>query len=301
MNMTLAQWIPLWLENYKRGTMKSKSYHQYELLIALLPDELTGAPLDAIRPLTLQGFLNRFAEGYSKSYVDKMTGMLRALFTVAVDNGECRANPAAHLKKPPAREKERAAYTLSETVLILQYCVEFPSRIATAVMLMLTTGLRRGEVIGLKWSDFDGASLRIARGAYNDRGRMTAHDGVAKTASSLRDVPLMPEVAHHLAALPRCGEYIFATRNGTMLNDRNFSRDYDRLLRKIQQAEPTVRRLSPHCCRHTFATQLLNSGTDLRIVQTLLGHSDIKTTARYTHPDFQAKQAAITALNTRLT
>ena len=46
MNMTLAQWIPLWLENYKRGTMKSKSYHQYELLIALLPDELTGAPLD---------------------------------------------------------------------------------------------------------------------------------------------------------------------------------------------------------------------------------------------------------------
>ncbi len=294
MSMTLGEWIPLWLDNYKRGTIKWNSFHQLVLLERLISEELKSMQLSEIRPMHLQGFLNRFALQYSKSYVDKMTGMLRALFVTACENSVCSCNPALHLKKPVASEKMRNVFLLEEVQLILDYCIaQRDSRIAVIVMLLLTTGLRRGEVIGLKWDDFDGSSLHIRRAAYNDHGKMVVQDGLAKTLSSLRDVPLLPEVSCRISVLPHHGEYIFGTKTGNLMNARNFSRDYERFFKQLREAEPDVRYLSPHCCRHTYATLMLSSGSNLRVVQSLLGHSDIKTTARYTHPDFKAKQDAL--------
>ena len=74
---------------------------------------------------------------------------------------------------------------------------------------------------------------------------------------------------------------------------RNFTRDYDAFFRHLREAEPSVRHLSPHCCRHTFATLTREAGTDLRVVQELLGHTDIKTTARYSHADMNSMETAV--------
>lgn len=57
-----------------------------------------------------------------------------------------------------------------------------------------------------------------------------------------------------------------------------------------------MRHLSPHCCRHTFATLTREVGTDLRVVQELLGHTDIKTTARYSHADMNSMETAVQSL-----
>ena len=84
------------------------------------------------------------------------------------------------------------------------------------------------------------------------------------------------------------------------MNPRNFSRDYDRFFHQLREAEPDVRRLSPHCCRHTFATLSLASGANLRTVQQLLGHTNIGTTARYTHPDLLSMRQAVTGLKSAL-
>lgn len=93
------------------------------------------------------------------------------------------------------------------------------------------------------------------------------------------------------------GEFLFGTKNGTLLHPRNFTRDYDKFFRDLREAEPDVRRLSPHSCRHTFGTLTREAGADIRVVQELLGHTDIKTTARYSHVYLGEMNTAIRKLH----
>lgn len=300
--MTLSEWITLWLQSYKKGTIKEKSYHQFELLERRIPEELISMPLGDIRPLHLQRFINGFAATASKSYVDKMRTFINALFTDAIDNGLISQNPAKRMKTPRVIEKPRKSFTAEEVKTIVQYALDYPSRrTAVSVLLLLFTGLRRGELLGLQWTDIQGNVLTVNRAVFVERGKPCVREHEAKTAKSLRSVPLLPELAHLIGTLPHNGNYIFGTASGSLMCPRNFSRDYMRFFELLREAEPTVRYLSPHSCRHTFATLSLLSGADLRIVQELLGHTDIKTTARYTHPDFEAMRSAVNGLKASVT
>ena len=292
--MTLGEWIHLWLVSYKLGTIKDTSYHQLELLVRLIPVELLNKPVAEILPLELQAFFNRFGQSASKSYMDKMRVLIGAVFADAVDNGLCERSPTSRLKIPKIAEKPRKSYSKEQVIKIIDYAMSCDcSRIAVAVMLLLLSGLRRGELLGLKWTDIDGCSLKVNRSVFMENGKPVVVENVAKTASSLRVVPLVPELLPYIYALPKHGEFIFGTQNGTIWHPRNFNRDYNRFFLRLREVYPEVERLSPHCCRHTFATVVLSSCSDIRIVQSLLGHTDIKTTSRYTHPDYGSMECAI--------
>lgn len=300
-SMTLNEWIPIWLNAYKKGTMRDSSFHQLELLERLIPENIKARPLAEIRPLELQAFFNSFAETASKSYMDKMRVMLNGLFTEAIDNELCSKNPMRKVKIPHITERQREAFSVPEVKIILQYGMDYTSRrTAVAIMTLLLTGLRRGELLGLKWSDLTESTLTVNRAVYLKNGKPYVEEHQAKTAASLRTVPLIPELSHLIHTLPRRGEFIFGTRTGKLLHPRNFSRDYDRFFQQLREEEPDVKHLSPHCCRHTFATLSLAAGGDIRTVQELLGHTDIKTTARYTHPDINTMRQVVTGLRESL-
>lgn len=300
-NITLGEWILIWMASYKRGTIKGTSYHQLELLARLIPDELKDMSLADIRPMQIQEFYNSFGLTASKSYMDKMRVMVNALFLEAVENGLCDKNPTRRLKAPRIPEKPREAYTVEEVKRILNYSMSCDnSRIATAVMLLLLTGLRRGELLVLQWGDISKHTLTVNRSVFLENCIPTVIEHQAKTAASLRTIPLLPELEYRIQALPKHGPFIFSTRMGTLWHPRNFSRDYDRFFQQLREAEPSVRCLPPHSCRHTFATLALYSGSDIRVVQRLLGHTDIKTTSRYTHPDMSAMAQAVYGLRDAL-
>ena len=251
-----------------------------------------------IKPMHLQEFVNAFGCTASKSYMDKMHVMLNGLFTAAVDNELCEKNPAARLKYPRIKEQPRETFTKEEVQKILAFAMVYDKqRIGVAVMTLLLTGLRRGELLGLKETDITDNTLSVNRAVYleNHRARVIEHE--AKTESSLRTVPLLPELSYRLHHLPHKGEFLFSTKSGTLLHPRNFTRDYDAFFVQLREAEPSVRRLSPHCCRHTFATLTRESGADIRVVQELLGHADIKTTARYSHTYLDEMDAAVKKLH----
>lgn len=69
--MTLREWSTQWLTTYKLGTIKQKSYHQLELLLRHIPEDLMAKEPSDIKPLHLQSFVNQFSQGASKSYMDK--------------------------------------------------------------------------------------------------------------------------------------------------------------------------------------------------------------------------------------
>lgn len=292
--MTLGQWIPEYLAAYKRNTIRPDSYYTLELVAGKIPQELKDMELSVILPMHLQRFVNDFGLTASKSYMDKLHVMLNALFVTAMDNDLCTKNPVSRVKFPRIKEQPREAFTLEEVCKILNFAMCYErKRIAVAVMTLLLTGLRRGELLGLKDSDIVGNTLTVNRAVYleNHKACVTEHE--AKTESSIRPVPLLPELAYRLRTLPHKGEFLFSTKNGTLLHPRNFTRDYDAFFRQLREAEPSVRHLPPHCCRHTFATLTREAGTDLRVVQELLGHADIKTTARYSHADMNSMNAAV--------
>ena len=244
--LTLGDWLPVWLASYKKGTMKETSFHQLELLSRLIPAHIMACPLPDIRPLDLQAFFNAFAGTASKSYMDKMRFMLNALFTEAIDNDLCGKNPMRKVKIPRVQEQTRESFTFEEIKIILSYAMGYSNaRIAAAIITLLLTGLRRGELLGLKWSDLTNNTLTVNRAVYLEHGSPRVEEHRAKTLASLRTIPLLPEVSYKLHTLPRVGEFIFCTRNGTLIHPRNFSRDYNTFFRHLWEDEPDVRRLSP--------------------------------------------------------
>ena len=299
--MTLREWIPTWMEAYKLGMIKERSYHQIKLLARKFPEDLMDMELAEIKPMHLQAFVNKFSIDASKSYMDKMRVLLHGLFSDALDNGYIDRDPSAKLRFPLVIEKPRESFTEDEARKIVAFAMRYPyRRIAVAVVTLLLTGMRRGELLGLKWDDIIDDELSVRRGVFQVGGKAMAEDFKAKTSRSLRTLPMMPEVAYLIRTLPRNGEYVFGTKADTLWNPRNFSRDYGKFFAALREEYPEVRNLSPHCCRHSFATLTLTSGADVRIVQQLLGHSDINTTARYTHPDMNTMQKAVSGMKNSL-
>lgn len=292
--MTLGEWVPQYLDAYKRGTIKDDSFYTLQLVVRHIPQELIDMDMDLIKPMHLQKFYNEFAKTASKSYMDKMRVLINALYTTALDNELCTKNPTKHLKIPQVREKPREAFTIEEVRLILNFAMTYENqRIALGIMTLLLTGIRRGELLGLKPEDITDSFLTINRTVYLSNHKACIAEHAAKTEKSLRTVPLLPELAYRLQTMPHKGEFLFSTKNGTVLHPRNFTRDYNTFFKHLRDAEPSVRCLSPHCCRHTFATLTRESGADIRVVQELLGHTDIKTTARYSHANMGCMQNAV--------
>lgn len=299
--MTLAEWIPLYLDYYKRDTVKENSFYMLELLVKHIPAELMENSLDDILPMHIQRFYNAFAKEFSKSYMDKMRVLINALFDTAVDNGFCTKNPIGRVKIPHIRETPRESFTLEEVKMILDFASHYENqRTGVGIMTLLLTGIRRGELLGLKSEDITDTTLTINRAVFLTRNKACVEEHEAKTEHSLRTVPLLPELAYRLQKLPHKGDFLFSTKNGTLLHPRNFSRDYDKFFQRLRDAEPSVRYLPPHCCRHTFATLVREAGADLRVVQELLGHTDIKTTARYSHANLNDMRGAVQNLRSSI-
>ena len=310
---TVGVWMDEWFENYAKVKVRPSSHQTYRGYIDNhIKPNIGKAPLEKLTSLELQKFYKKLltggrverveskhqAKGLSPKTVRNIHQIIASAMKLAKEQRLITTDPTEGCALPKLEHKEMKTLPVEQLASFLREAKD--SGVFEMYYVELATGLRRGELLGLKWSDLTNNTLTVNRAVYLEHGSPRVEEHRAKTLASLRTIPLLPEVSYKLHTLPRVGEFIFCTRNGTLIHPRNFSRDYNTFFRHLWEDEPDVRRLSPHCCRHTFATLSLASGADIRTVQAMLGHTDIKTTSRYTHPDLAMMAQYVYNLRDRL-
>lgn len=232
--------------------------------------------LDADRGVLFDYLAARHAAGMQPRSGARLTSTLKQFGAWLVEQGLRADHPAADLAAPKLPRALPKALTESEVEALLQAPdLDTPLGLRDKAMLELlyATGLRVSELCSLR-----GEQLSLAQGVLRVRGK----------GSKERLVPLGDEAQHWVerylrAARPlihaRPEPALFITQRGEPMTRQGFW-----LLVKRYAIIAGVRgHLSPHTLRHSFATHLLNHGADLRVVQLLLGHSDLSTTQIYTH------------------
>jgi len=305
-NMALGAWGIEWLETYKKDTVAPHTYTGYEYLMRHITESSIGRmPLTDVKPVHVKKFLSG-KKNTSHSTITKLKAFLYAIFECGIDNDLCIKNPARNVKPPSVAQGEKDAFTDLEISTILEYAATEEGKwFKLAINTLLYTGLRRGELLGLMWDDIDlnNSVLRLRRSVAFGEGReiMTVTSNSRKNHS--RDIPLTIEL-HALFKDEKARKdrpkslYIFTSSVGGLIKPDNFGRTYQKFFRHLNAwckatEKPTVRELTMHECRHTFASLLLRHGVDSRIRQALLGHADEDMTNNYTHTDLDMLKKAM--------
>ncbi len=278
-----------WAEAVEPTIKPSTANYYQKILRAHILPHFGQQQISAIGRYDVERFLAEQAKKYSRNTLRGMRVSLGRVLTWAVDCGWLEANSCSGVRLPRASGKRivRTVLKPDQVVAIVQRLHE---PYATLVLLLAVTGLRIGEAIGIKWSDFDGDVLKIQRRIYEGEADET------KTEDSNRSLPIPALLLKRLRALGG-QEWIFRSRENTPINPGNALRRYIR---------PVVKALGIplggwHDFRHTLTTGLLRSGVSPKVVSEILGHSDVEITLNvYDHPETENFREPLAAMADQL-
>lgn len=229
-----------------------------------------------IHSIDIEGYKTfRLDKGIKPSTVNREVNSLSKMFSIAKQNTYIEQNPCSGVEK--LRVENFKIRYLSKDEEIRLFKAIGNHWIKPVVITALQTGMRKGEILNLKWD-----CVNIDQ-RYID---------VLKTKSGKpRQIPMSEKLYSELKELVKVNEYVFInpiTKN----KHGNINDVFPEFLRKAK-----INKFTFHDLRHTSATRMVECGIDLIVVKEILGHSDIKTTMRYAHPVPEIKLKAIKALN----
>lgn len=285
-----------------------------------IEDSIGRRYISTIKKSDVKRFFNYLADerGLKAGTLDGVQNILHQVLQIDVDDEWIIGNPADNALKELKRAhnlhtKKRIALTQAEQSLLLEFLSknDVHSRWYPITVILLGTGMRVGEATGLRWCDVDfenswidvNHTLIYGRG----KGRCAFAINDTKTPASKRKIPMTEQVKQAFlqekqiqeemgvvceAEVDGYTDFVFANRFGGLYNQSTINNAYKRIIRDCNDAEllksanPKV--LLPnftcHNLRHTFATRLCESGMNIKMIQDILGHTDISTTMDiYTH------------------
>ena len=217
------------------------------------------------------------------------------IFNKAEANDLINKNPvrfAEKMRKRPPQRKE--AFTADEVKFLLKNLPE--NQIGWSIRLMLGTGMRTQELLALEPRHIteEGTFITIEQALVMEKG--TAAIGTPKSYDSYRCVPV-PENIRYCARLLRDthNKFIWESvkKPGMPCNPSYFRDKFKQTLEDMEE----VRVLTPHCCRHTYVSQMQALGVDLATIQSIVGHADVDMTQHYLHVQESIRQDAIARFN----
>lgn len=305
---TVEQFAKIWYEKTTKKLAPSTRYFYRNACDYYILPFIGQRKLKSFTPENAADFvasLEEFEEvhedghirSFSSSTVFHGFNVARRIFNVAVQWRKIQYNPFTLIDTPDSNPAIRLPFTQDEVRRILA-AVE-NHRLAALYHLDFTWGLRRGELIGLRWSDvnWDKATLSIEQQYQYIPGK-GIFAKAPKTKRGIRTIPLTSDLLdrlhdHQTQQIQERTEgwkehnLIFPSNVGTPLNGRNLVTHWHNLLESVGMPKSPFHRI-----RHTAATQMEERGLSRAIMQAILGQSDLKTSDRYTHAREEALREA---------
>nr|WP_325297337.1 site-specific integrase [uncultured Dysosmobacter sp.] len=287
---TFAHFAQMWYDLYKKPYLRENSLEaiKYVLNQHILP-VIGGYRLRDITPMQIQAIMAGLA-GKSNSLQSKVLINLRSIFKAAQENGLVAKSPVSSMLKPSGKKTvEKEALNAQERQLLLEW-VKNP-RARTFLLIALHTGMRRGEIVGLQWEDIDFKKkvIHVRHNAVMGRYETTISENM-KTKAGKRNLPLSEDLEEWLVARKKTShsKYVIAMENHGPLTKSSYKSMWKLIERELPDTHITA-----HILRHTYITQLFESGTlDVKEIQYLAGHSTMDMTLRvYTHYDRRTREA----------
>ncbi len=305
-NITLGEWLDMCLEVYMKNSLKQSTYVSYEGYIRIHYKPALGAlRLKDLTPRLLQQFYNYKAEteGLAPKTLVNMNLFLHKALSYAVSEGYIPSNPASAINLPQGSKPQIEILTRDEQASLLR--ATYQHRYGVFVRLVLFSGIRMGELLGLRWEDIDIQSgLMHIRRTLNrlKKKAKTLAPGESKTEiviqepksqNSIRSIPLLPAVMQDLLSwkavqqnnqqaageLYQDSGFIVTNPLGGYMEPRTFKDQYNQML-----SIAGLRHFTFHALRHTFASRAMEQGMDAKTLSMILGHASVSFTMdTYTH------------------
>lgn len=319
-NITFGAWLDEWLEVYVKPAVKLSTYGSYEGYIRNhIKPEIGKVKLSVLRADILQKFFNQKLingrcdkvkdtntnklvtrkGGLSEKTIKNMYNMIHSALKQAYRNGLVNQNVSEIISLPKQKRNEMRVLSLEEQKA-LQRAVQ-DERLGIGIILCLFTGIRLGELLGLKFEDidFENKTITIRRTLNrlkvfdNAEKKTDIVIGEPKTNKAKRIIPLqeflIPLLKTHrarvlteqlkVANLYENHSFVMCNEFGKFLEPTTYQKFFKNMLKKA-----SIQDTNFHTLRHTFATRALESGFDVKVLADILGHADASTTLnKYAH------------------
>lgn len=288
-----SEYIVNWFENHYKNRIKQTSATNNQYIIEkhiLVENPFAKKEIAKITTADIDHFYNiKLKEKYSTSYIRKMHQLLNQAFNQAVKWKKIAVNPVIDSDPPSVKYEEMSIWSFDEIQKFLQQCKG--ERHYLTFLLAFYTGMRRGEILGLQWSDidFENKMIHVCRSlAHVPRSGYILT--TLKTKNSKRQIPIPEFVLQELCLHKQLQEewkglvggvyednnLVICTNTGTLQDPRNVVRVMKRIVKSTKV--PNIRF---HDIRHTHASILISEGVDIVKISRRLGHANSKITLEF--------------------
>lgn len=281
-----------WLK-YKKNTVKKSTYYNYSYSVAkYLYPSFAGKNITKIK--NYNNFIEELSDTLSPKTVRDIVTKLKEIINFYEEEHNTKLN-IKKMSLPKMNKKEIQILSNKEKQKLEKYCIEQNSLKSLGILICLNTGLRVGEVCALRWENIDFESKKIhiektiERIYSKEENKTIVIIDTPKSITSVRTIPINSKLYNILKQIrgkSKKTDFVLAGSSEHYVEPRNYQYHFKEILKRSK-----VKKYKFHTLRHTFATNCIEAGMDIKSLSEILGHADVSITLNiYVHSSDKAKR-----------